>query len=222
MPELTQEEKIKIFEKLPKELQDLMESEDTGAFLLYLEEKYNLNDEKVSLLSKLVGDVILGILSPPNLISEIISKLAVDQNVASQISQEINAKLFAPVANFMKSAPTSASSPRPSPDQYREPTSSVPEIIDLRKTPPPPMMGLISPAPIPPRPPMPPMLKPVTSPAPLIEAEPHLAPTMPMPPVPPVASPPVPSSKFQTSSADQYREPVPPNVLDLRKDKGEF
>ena len=216
------EEKLNLFNHLPPQLQEVMLSDATANTMDEMGKKYNLNDEKVSLLSKLVGDVILGILSPPNLISEIISKLAVDQNVASQISQEINAKLFAPVANFMKSAPTSAPSPRPSPDQYREPTSSVPEIIDLRKTPPPPMMGLISPAPIPPRPPMPPMLKPVTSPAPLIEAEPHLAPTMPMPPVPPVASPPVPSSKFQTSSADKYREPVPPNVLDLRKDKGEF
>jgi len=253
MPELTHEEKIKIFEKLPKELQDLMGSEDTGAFLLYLEEKYNLDDDKISLLSRLVGDVILGILSSPNLISEIVSKLAVDQNTGSQIYQEINSGLLAPVAALIKNASAPATS-MPAPalpvapraDKYREPATSAPEVIDLRKTPPPLISMPVTPAPIPPIPKIvtPPASKPAPKPltftkpiepvrltAPLLEAEPHLPPATPTP-----------SAFAPVPSADQYREPMSPaakpqyiirppglqptdlpkNVLDLRKDKGEF
>ena len=196
MSELTREEKLKIFEKLPKKLQDLMGSEDTGAFLLYLRGKYNLPDEKVHLLSKMVGDVILGLLPLPNLVSEISTKIAVDQNIASQIAQEINSELFAPVANLLKGALAQITT------QYRKPLvvsrvepSLGPEVVDLRKAPPLTQVPVAA-APIPPmvskvEPP-----KPV--PPPLIEAEPHKT----------------------EATADKYREEI--NVLDLRQDKGEF
>ena len=52
MPELTREEKLKLVEKLPKKMQDFLYSEDTGAFLLYIGQKYNLPEEKISALSK--------------------------------------------------------------------------------------------------------------------------------------------------------------------------
>lgn len=159
MPELTREEKLKIFEKLPKELRDLMESENTGAFLLYLGGKYNLDDDKISSLSKIVGNIILGIMPLSNLISEIDSKLAIDTNAASQITREINTDLLASVVNFLKSAstptPTSTPTPQsvmptvkpqipntkyqiPGADQYREPTglSPLPPPISPIQTPP--------------------------------------------------------------------------------------
>lgn len=280
MPEPTQEEKIKIFEKLPKELQNLMQSENTGAFLIYLGEKYNLDDEKTSSLSKIVGDVILGITFLPNLVSEIISKLTIDQNTALQIVQEINTDLFAPVIALIKrtpiiptESPTLPSTPPktitpaaptpsskfqvPSPahtDQYREPMREAPEIVDLRKTPPPPMPMPVTAAPIPPavnkvEPPKPltftkpvePPIKikqPVASPltsfgtnkiepikpmpsVPLIEAEPHKE-------LPTASKIELPKTIMEEKPQFIIRPPglaptdLPHDVLDLRKDKGEF
>lgn len=280
MIKLTREEKLKIFEKLPKNLQDLMSSEDTGAFLLYLGQKYNFPDEKVHLLSKIVGDVILGLLLFPNLASEIANKIALDQNVASQIAQEINNELFAPVAHLLKGVPTSALAtpkttsptspyqggekwkvvfPTPSIDRYREPTAG-PEVIDLRKTPPPPLPAPVSAAPIPP-------MLPTLSPTPSEQfrsndressiksgqnrgsliSQPNLKDlgeigTKPAPPltftrliekpIKPIATPPLIEADPHKNQND-YRGPIiirppgfPPasnnDILDLRRDKGEF
>jgi len=137
MPELTREEKLKLVEKLPQQLQDLLYSEDTGAFLLYLGQKYNLPDEKVRLLSKLVADVVLGIVPITSLAREINSKIISDAQIAMKLAQELYADLLAPI---MASAPSAPTTPPPmaqlrpmtptipQTDRYREPV-----VVDLRK-----------------------------------------------------------------------------------------
>lgn len=271
MPELTREEKLKLVEKLPERLQDFLYSEDTGAFFLYLGEKYSLDDEKVSRLSKIVADIILKIIPITSLAQEIANKVMSDPQTAMTIAQELNSELLMPIltptspttqapsAVSPKPAATPAapiSQPVPTPvvsaakpatpaapraDQYREPTTGGPEVVDLRKTPPPPMQMPVAAAPIPPRPPMPTLpiaTKPLTftkpiepaKPVPLIEAEPHQKEEVkiPEPPKPPVASP---STPLGTGKAEPQFIVRPPglsptdfhsNVLDLRKDKGEF
>lgn len=228
-----------------------MQSEDTGAFLLYIGEKYNLNDDKTSSLSKIVGDVVLGIVPITSLAQEINSKITSDAQAAMNLAQELNTELLAPVmtgpsipsmpakpaippapAAPIAPAPTPASlSPRPiapptaptsvkPADKYREPTSSGPEVVDLRKTPP-----ISAPEPIPkpttpiPKPvmPTPPLtftrpiepIKPAPQP-PLIEAEPHQIPA--------------PESRPQYIMRPSGAPPtdLPHDVLDLRRDKGEF
>ncbi len=224
MPELTREEKLKLVEKLPQQLQDLLYSEDTGAVLLYLGRKYNLPDEKVRLLSKLVADVVLGIVPITSLAQEISSKITSDAQAAMNLAQELNTELLAPAV--VVSVPSAPATPAPQPvtptprpvDEYREPTFSMPEIVDLRKAPP----SVPTPAPVAPKP-TPPLTftrpiepaKPATPtmPAPqppLIEAEPHK--------IPPSA--PRPQYIMRPSGAPPTD--FPENVLDLRKDKGEF
>ncbi|MDP3004439.1 MAG: hypothetical protein Q8N43_02975 [Candidatus Azambacteria bacterium] len=273
MPELTREEKLKLVEKLPQQLQDFLYSEDTGAFLLYLGQKYNLPDEKVRLLSKLAGDVVLGIVPITSLAQEINSKITSDIQAAMHLAQELNIELLAPVMAPMPAPATpkrEIASPTPTIDQYRELAPSVPEIIDLRKMPPavskvePPPSA--PPAPIMPVPkiqavplapaPAPSLLpKPITAP-PIL---PTLSPTsseqqsrgssIPQPnlrdlggigttpPAKPAPQPPLIEAEPHQKPIDAYREPQPQyimrpsgapptdspeNVLDLRKDKGEF
>src|SRR3990167_835051 len=108
MPELTREEKIKLVEKLPQRLQEFLYSEDTGAVLLYLGKKYNLPDEKVRLLSKLVGNVILGIVPITSLAQEINSKITSDAQVAMNLAQELNTELLAPIMATPSAPPTPA------------------------------------------------------------------------------------------------------------------
>ncbi len=286
MPELTREEKLKLVEKLPQQLQDLLYSEDTGAFLLYLGQKYSLPDEKVRLLSKLVGDVVLKIVPITSLAQEINSKITSDAQAAMNLTQELYAELLAPVmaapsipptpatpATPVAPAPTStplsprpvvpptASTPARPVDKYREPTFSMPEIVDLRKIPPSittPSRPIIPPTPIAPTPPLT-FTRPIEPAAPaqpvklapqpiyagrppLIEAEPHkiLTPTpkpidtyreltetqgpplvsTPIPISTPPASEPRPQYIMRPSGAPPTH--LPDNVLDLRKDKGEF
>lgn len=158
MPELTREEKLKLVEKLPQRLQDFLYSEDTGAFLLYIGKKYNLPDEKVSALSKIIADIILKITPITSLAQEIASKVIADHQPAMAIAQELNDELLAPVLMPIPAAPPTIAAPTvpvspapmpaapvpapisppaqiPSSDKYREPTTG-PGIVDLRKTPP--------------------------------------------------------------------------------------
>ena len=266
MPESTQEEKIKLFAKLPKELRDFMESENTGAFLLYLGEKYNLDDEKISALSKIVGNIILGITPITSLAQEINLKIISDAQMAMNLAQELHSDLLspvvAPVKAQMPAIPTTPTTPptiaqvpssklqAPSSDKYREPTiepaptlypdgtvgvqvgaptpveRGIGEIIDLRKPPPPPIQMPVAAAPayIPPPKPLtftkpvePPIVSKVELPKPaptpsLIEAEPHEIP--------------VPASEerpqFIVRPPGLAPTDLPHDVLDLRKDKGEF
>ena len=283
MPEITREEKLKIFSQLSPKLQETMFSDATVDAIDRMGKKYNLSDDKISILARVIGDIILGIVSITSLAQEINLKIISDAQAAMNLAQELYSELLAPVMAVPPSAPatptptpatpsapvspptpTAASKPTPpapalvSPsvpsfkfqvpnaDKYREPATSAPEVIDLRKTPPPLISMPVTPAPIPPIPKIvtPPASKPAPKPltftkpiepvrltAPLLEAEPHLPPATPTP-----------SAFAPVPSADQYREPMSPaakpqyiirppglqptdlpkNVLDLRKDKGEF
>lgn len=241
MPELTQEEKLKIFENLSEKLQDFMRSEDTGAFLLYLGEKYNLDDEKIHLLSKLLGDVILGILPKENLVSEITTQITPDQQIAAVLAKELNdlivsaeAGLSAPVAPEVPEAPAvidlRKSIVPPAVSQFEPPPP--PEIIDLRKTLPPPMPAPISPAPIPPKPLT--FTKPIMPSMPLIEASPHEnlsrlnldrsadtyrekiedSPLPPMPPKPSIPTPKLPIVKPPIAKSEEIARPKEPEESD--------
>lgn len=239
MPELTREEKLKLIEKLPPRLQEFMYSEDTGAALLYLGYKYNLPDEKARLLSKLTGDVVLGITPIASLAQEINSNILPDAKLAMDLARELYSDVLAPALSPAATitpttprpvAPVPATMSRPavaapSADRYREPAA--PEVVDLRKAPPVPAPKLPSvetkpPVPIPVKPivPPPPIIpKPpiVVVPTPLIEAEPHKAPI----------SVPVPAPLSEMPQVILRSPGLPPtdlprDILDLRKDKGEF
>lgn len=226
MPELSREEKIKIFEKLPKELRDLMGSEDTGAFLLYLGARYNLDNEKISALSKIVGDVVLGLTSLTDLSKEIHAKITPDMEVALHIAQELNTELFFPVIKFFSpkgAAPTGAvPSPAAAKPMPVPPPVSAPKIV--MPAPPRPVMPAVPSTPIvPPQPapltsPVPPVpMRPVTPPQPAqliqVPAPQFVAPRPAAPPAPiPAPRPPHPLEK-----GGEPMPPTPPKIIDLRQ-----
>jgi hypothetical protein len=159
MPEITREEKLKLIEKLPPRLQEFIYSEDTGAALLYLGQKYNLPDEKVHLLSKLTGDVVLGIKQVASLAQEINSNILSDAKIAMDLARELYSDILAPALTPATPVPPPTTMPRPvappapSTDHYREQAAGSPEVVNLRKAPP----IVVAPK------------------IPLIEAEPHKA-----------------------------------------------
>lgn len=238
MPELTREEKLKLIEKLPPRLQEFMYSEDTGAALLYLGQKYNLPDEKVHLLSKLTGDVVLGITPIASLAQEITSKILPDPQIAMTLARELYSDVLAPALTPApltppSAAPVPAAAPQtvtPSAiptDHYREPAT--PGVVDLRKIPPPPPPPpIISKPPviIAPKPVAPPAVSRVeppvvnkVEPPPLIEAEPHKVPApIPVPMPEPLSRMP----QIILRSPGLPPTGSPRDILDLRKDKGEF
>jgi len=134
MPELTKEEKLKIFSQLPPKLQEVMFSDATADTIDRIGKKYGLDDEKISLLAEIIGDIILGITPITSLAQEISSKIISDTQAAANLTQELNTDLLTPVMAPTISQPTVT---KPT-DKYREPTMPIPatpEIIDLRNQP---------------------------------------------------------------------------------------
>ena len=253
---ITEQKISEKFQGLPQDLKDVLSSADTSVIIGNIATKYRLDEEKTAMLIQLVGLVILGFVSFENMKEEMKETIDISSQFIPLIADEIRQKIFSPVINSLQPAPVPvaaspapAITPRPAPppatstDQYREPASSVPEVVDLRKTPPSPAEagyggqrpptdreGGLSPGlPIAPKP-VPPMPKPITTPPaptptpapapapapkpiptpPLIEAEPHKTPS------------PTPRPQYIMRPSGLPPTDLPDNVLDLRKDKGEF
>ncbi|HAJ44812.1 MAG: hypothetical protein UV53_C0011G0009 [Candidatus Azambacteria bacterium GW2011_GWE1_42_9] len=209
MSELTREEKLKMIEKLPPRLQEFFYSEDAGATLFYFGRKYNLPDEKVHLLSKLAGDVVLKIVPATSLVQEINSKILPDVQAAMNLAQELYTELLAPILSPQAAPAATATQPKtaPSPvapsaavDRYRE---SIPSrVVNLRKPAPP----IAAPQPKIETPLQPVISKPVTPPAPIIKPTPPVAKPAPATPAP---QPPKPSFYFAP-----LKKPTPPPMAE--------
>ncbi len=242
--EITEQKITEKYEDLPQDLKDVLSSVSTSTAIENIAAKYRLDEEKTTMLIQLVGLAILGFVSFEDMKEEMKETISIDLSIIPLIAEEIRQKIFLPVMNSLQKvitekrppvtmpAPT-AVSPTPQPvtptqkpvDEYREPASSVPEVVDLRKKPLPapslppptptaPSKPIMSPMPITPTPSA---LKPVTPPLtftqpiqPLIEAEPHQIPA------------PEPRPQYIMRPSGAPPTDLPDNVLDLRKDKGEF
>lgn len=232
MPELTREEKLKIFSQLSPRLQEVLFSDATVDIIDRIGKKYGLDDDKISLLAGITGDVILGITPITSLAQEINSKIISDPQAAMNLAQELYSELLASVMAAPAPAPAAPKTTSPTPpyqggekgevvDRYRESTMAGPEVVDLRNQPkvgpltftrPIEPVKPVSPAPAIPAP-QPLTPKPViTAPTPLIEAEPHKS------------SEPVSGPRPQYIIRPSGVPPIdrPDNILDLRKDRGEF
>ena len=238
---LTEQKISEKFQGLPQDLKDVLSSADTSVIIGNIATKYRLDEEKTAMLIQLVGLVILGFVSFEDMKEEMKETIDISPQFIPLVADEIRQKIFSPVINSLQPAPTTPKTTPPTPpyqegekreavDQYREPTFSMPEVVDLRKAPPavskvepppapslPPKPITVPPAPAPapapaPITPTPPLTftRPVEPAAPLIEAEPHKIPS------------PTPKPQYIMRPSGLPPTDVPDNVLDLRKDRGEF
>ena len=93
--EYTKEELWKLYEKLPEELKEAVFSVDTADNIWNTCERNNI--ETVSEISKLVGNVLLGILSPSEFQKSLETELKLELSVAKKVFQEIHRQIFYPV-----------------------------------------------------------------------------------------------------------------------------
>ena len=275
---LTEQKISEKYNGLPQNLKDVVSSADTSVVIGNIATKYRLDEEKTAMLIQLVGLVILGFVSFEDMKEEMKETIDISPQFIPLVADEIRQKIFSPVINSLQPAPATPKTTSPTPpyqggekrevvDKYREPTFSMPEVVDLRKTPPSPAEagyggqrppadregGLppelpVAPPPAPapkpitptqpspqkpilPTPPTAPTSPPPTPPltltrpieppkpiptTPLIEAEPHQIPT------PAHTAPIVPKPQYIMRPSGLPPTDLPDNVLDLRKDKGEF
>ena len=91
-----------MFEKLPDDLQEALDSNETIGCLKQLEKKYNLQPEQVKELSAEIGMLMMGASSPQHFIPNIEKSMKIPNETAKAIVAEVNEKIFRPVKESLK------------------------------------------------------------------------------------------------------------------------
>jgi len=91
-----------MFEKLPNDAQEVLESDETIAVLKQIGKKYDLPLEKVQELSAEIGTLMLGVSSPQRFIPNIQESMEISEETAKAIASEVNEKIFRPVKESLK------------------------------------------------------------------------------------------------------------------------
>ena len=98
---MDKKEYLKLYKKLPEELQDLLSSEDMGDSLENICVKYNILSYLYD-INDSVGNVLLGLLAPNKFEETIQKKINIDKEKAKSITREINRFVFYPVKSLLE------------------------------------------------------------------------------------------------------------------------
>lgn len=94
---LTEQQLQKRYNSLPDKLRKLLNSENTIETLRQISRSHYLDEERSLMLEQLAGLVILGFLSDEKLGLEIQENLLLNPKHSSELSQEIDRKIFSPI-----------------------------------------------------------------------------------------------------------------------------
>lgn len=97
----TSKEFWKLYDKLPKELQDALFAEETGENIYDVCEK-NKVLENLNPIVKYVGHVLLGVLLPEEFQKILEKELKLKKEIAKKVTQELNRLIFHPVKSDLK------------------------------------------------------------------------------------------------------------------------
>lgn len=95
IPQYTQEEMWKIYEKLPEQLKGAVFSAENADYALSVCERYEISE--CSQLASLIGLVLMGVMLPRNFESALVKDLGLDSDTAQRVAQEVNRLIFYPV-----------------------------------------------------------------------------------------------------------------------------
>lgn len=95
------EELWKLYEVLPKELQEAIFSQETSESIRQACERNHL-EEKIPEVAKYVGLVLMGLLDPDNFERELVDDLKIEKEKAKNIAQEITRFVFFPLRTTLE------------------------------------------------------------------------------------------------------------------------
>lgn len=86
-----------LFDKLPLELRAALFSEDNAEFISQIAKRYKIADEQIPQFAILVGNILLGLLSPDDFPKALEQELKIPAEQIAFISQEVNRLILHPV-----------------------------------------------------------------------------------------------------------------------------
>ncbi len=97
---LSKEEFWKIYNNLPADLKDSLFSPDTEEVILNISQICNIDD--ISLLAKLIGDVLIGLLPPKEFKNKAQKKFGLEDANAQRLETYVQHYVFNPVADDLE------------------------------------------------------------------------------------------------------------------------
>ena len=85
------------WDTLPDILKEAIFSQEKADLLWRICEANHLSDDKIEIISVVVGDILLGFVHAEDLASEIANETQIDKRVAQIVSDEVNRKIFSPI-----------------------------------------------------------------------------------------------------------------------------
>jgi hypothetical protein len=101
MISITQQQSRDRYKVIPPELQDLIFAETTADTFEHIGEENHLTKDKVYELGRIAGLVLLGFLHRDDTRKELQEALGVNPMIANELQNELNKKLFLPVADLL-------------------------------------------------------------------------------------------------------------------------
>lgn len=118
--EIDQKRIFEILDKLPENLREAFFSVETAEKISEVCEKYEIPPERVSLVAKCVGHVLLGILSPEELAGALEKEAGLKKDAAQNTSQQIYRYIFFPVKESLAAISGAAQVPPSGPIKQKE------------------------------------------------------------------------------------------------------
>ncbi|MEK7634622.1 MAG: hypothetical protein AAB396_01920 [Patescibacteria group bacterium] len=104
MPNITKQQAINRWDKLPMILREAIFSERNADILWSVCGDQHLPDDKIRNIASLTGDVLMGFTYPDDLAKEIKEALALNPIIIDSIIKEVNNKIFAPIRSEINKA----------------------------------------------------------------------------------------------------------------------
>lgn len=98
----TKEQLYEIYRGLPEEIQDVMASMDSTYAIRTIGQKHQLHIDQIGELADAVGLVMLGLEKTDKLLSNIQTRLKIDQTTANAIAREVNEQIFLPIRESLQ------------------------------------------------------------------------------------------------------------------------
>lgn len=125
--EYTQKQRWELYKKLPEEVKEMLSAPETAETMNDICERFNIPDDKASVLTELVGQTLLGVLPPDEFQEALEEDVKLEKDVAKKVFHEINRFIFYPVKSSLEEVYRVPIKPPPAKPVVRPPAAAPPE-----------------------------------------------------------------------------------------------
>lgn len=105
MKQYTQQELNSHYSQLPEVLKDAMFSADVAEKIYQIGERSSFNETQISAMAEETGYLILGVTEPKEFVKNLADRVGVGEDAARIAARELNAQIFVPLREALKSVP---------------------------------------------------------------------------------------------------------------------